>query len=488
MRKKGGGISVHFNGITKRWILNTLGTISALLLLVSIIASFSIHFYYYEYVEMTLNSRADDSVSTFFSLYNNTDEQFESRAREFIENFKAKDMMEVWVIDRHGNVILSSSGFPVDTQPEMPDYEQAIEPGATSDTARWIGKLPSGEKVMALTQLLGDDSGAVRYLISLEDVDNQIATFILLIFFVCLLAIALVALSGSFFIQSIVKPVMQINDAARKFAHGDFSSRIDSSRYNDEISELGETINYMASELSEADRVKNDFISTISHELRTPLTAIKGWGETLLQVGDTDPTLLSKGMQVIIDESSRLTGIVEELLDFSRMQNGKLSMCLEKIDVLAELDDAVFVFRERALREGIELIYNAPHLPAPMNGDANRIKQVFVNILDNAFKYTEQGGRVIVVANIVQATLEIMVGDTGCGIPEADLPHVTEKFYRSSVSARGSGIGLAVVDEIIRLHHGTLKINSIVGEGTTVSVTLPIEPVSLPDERSSYNE
>ncbi|HIT52758.1 MAG TPA: HAMP domain-containing histidine kinase [Candidatus Fimivicinus intestinavium] len=397
-------------------------------------------------------------------------------------------MMEVWVIDRHGNVILSSSGFPVDTQPEMPDYEQAIEPGATSDTARWIGKLPSGEKVMALTQLLGDDSGAVRYLISLEDVDNQIATFILLIFFVCLLAIALVALSGSFFIQSIVKPVMQINDAARKFAHGDFSSRIDSSRYNDEISELGETINYMASELSEADRVKNDFISTISHELRTPLTAIKGWGETLLQVGDTDPTLLSKGMQVIIDESSRLTGIVEELLDFSRMQNGKLSMCLEKIDVLAELDDAVFVFRERALREGIELIYNAPHLPAPMNGDANRIKQVFVNILDNAFKYTEQGGRVIVVANIVQATLEIMVGDTGCGIPEADLPHVTEKFYRSSVSARGSGIGLAVVDEIIRLHHGTLKINSIVGEGTTVSVTLPIEPVSLPDERSSYNE
>lgn len=274
----------------------------------------------------------------------------------------------------------------------------------------------------------------------------------------------------------------------KNLLHGDFSSRIDSHHYNDEISELGETINYMASELSEADRVKNDFISTISHELRTPLTAIKGWGETLLQVGDTDPTLLSKGMQVIIDESGRLTGIVEELLDFSRMQNGKLSMRMEKIDVLAELDDAVFVFRERALREGIELIYNVPHLPAPMNGDANRIKQVFVNILDNAFKYTEQGGKVIVVANITNTTLEIMVGDTGCGIPEGDLPHVTEKFYRSNVSARGSGIGLAVVDEIVKLHHGTLKINSVVGEGTTVSVLFTIDPVVLPDERSSQNE
>ncbi|MCI6402009.1 MAG: ATP-binding protein [Candidatus Fimivicinus sp.] len=478
---------MHFNGITKRWVLNTLGVISALLLLVSIIASIAIHFYYYEYVEMTLNSRADDSVSNFFSLYSNTDEQFESRAREFVEGFKAKDIMEVWVIDKQGNVIISSSGFPVNDPPEMPDYQEALQ-STKSDTARWTGKLPSGEKVMALTQLLGENSGAVRYLISLEEVDSQVSTFILLIFFVCLLSIALVAMSGSFFIQSIVKPVMQINEAAQKFAHGDFSTRIDSHHYNDEISELGETINYMASELSEADRVKNDFISTISHELRTPLTAIKGWGETLLQVGDTDPTLLSKGMQVIIDESGRLTGIVEELLDFSRMQSGKLSMRLEKIDVLAELDDAVFVFRERALREGIELIYNVPHLPAPMNGDANRIKQVFVNILDNAFKYTEQGGKVIVVANIIDTTLEIMVGDTGCGIPEEDLPHVTEKFYRSCVSARGSGIGLAVVDEIIKLHHGTLKINSVVGEGTTVSVLLPIEPVVLTDERSSQNE
>lgn len=478
---------MHFQGITKRWILNTLGVIAALLLIVSIIAAVAIHFYYYEYVRMTLNSRADDSVSTFFNLYTNTDEQFESRAREFVEGFKAKDIMEVWVIDKQGNVVISSSGFPVDEPPEMPDYKEAMQAGAKSDTARWTGKLPSGEKIMALTQVMGE-GGAVRYMISLEGVDNQVATFILLIFFVGLLATALVAMSGSFFIQSIVKPVMQINEAAKKFAHGDFSSRIDSHHYNDEISELGETVNYMASELSEADRVKNDFISTISHELRTPLTAIKGWGETLLQVGDTDPTLLTKGMQVIIDESGRLAGIVEELLDFSRMQNGKLSMRFEKIDVLAELDDAVFVFRDRALREGIELIYNVPHLPAPMNGDADRIKQVFVNILDNAFKYTEQGGKVIVVANIIDTTLEIMIGDTGCGIPEADLPHVTEKFYRSNLSARGSGIGLAVVDEVIKLHHGTLKMNSVVGEGTTVSVLLPIEPVALPDERSSQNE
>ena len=217
---------MHFSGITRRWVINTLGVISSLLLLVSIIASIAIHFYYYEYVKIALNSHVNDTVSTFFNLYYNTDEQFENRAREFVENFKAKDSMEVWVIDKNGKVIISSSGFPIDGSPEMPDYQEALASKTASGTARWIGRLPSGEKVMTLTQLLGENGGAVRYLISLEGIDNQVSTFILIIFFICLLAIALVAMSGSFFIQSIVKPVMQINAAAQKFAHGDFSSRI----------------------------------------------------------------------------------------------------------------------------------------------------------------------------------------------------------------------------------------------------------------------
>ena len=175
---------MHFSGITRRWVINTLGVISSLLLLVSIIASIAIHFYYYEYVKIALNSHVNDTVSTFFNLYYNTDEQFENRAREFVENFKAKDSMEVWVIDKNGKVIISSSGFPIDGSPEMPDYQEALASKTASGTARWIGRLPSGEKVMTLTQLLGENGGAVRYLISLEGIDNQVSTFILIIFFI----------------------------------------------------------------------------------------------------------------------------------------------------------------------------------------------------------------------------------------------------------------------------------------------------------------
>ncbi|MBP9988479.1 MAG: HAMP domain-containing histidine kinase, partial [Ruminococcus sp.] len=238
-------------------------------------------------------------------------------------------------------------------------------------------------------------------------------------------------------------------------------------------------INSMAVKIKSSDKIRNDFISTVSHELRTPLTAIKGWGETLLQIGDTDPNLTRRGMGVIINESTRLNGIVEELLDFSRIQSGRMILKNEKMDVLAELDETVFAFKDRSMREGIEMTYNAPNLPAPMSGDPDRIKQVFVNILDNAMKYTKQGGKITVNADVRNDKIYISVADTGCGISAEDLPHVKEKFYKTNLTVHGSGIGLAVVDEIIRLHNGTFDIESILGLGTTVKIKFPIDHVEL---------
>ena len=259
-------------------------------------------------------------------------------------------------------------------------------------------------------------------------------------------------------------------------------ARIDHYLYKDEIGELCDSINNMAAEISTADRLKNDFISTVSHELRTPLTAIKGWGETILQVSDTDPALTQRGMNVIIDEATRLSGIVEELLDFSRIQNGALSLRIEKMDILAELDETVFAFKDRATREGVDLVYNAPDLPAPMDGDADRIKQVFVNILDNALKYTKQGGKINVTADVADDKIKITISDTGCGISAEDLPHVKEKFYKTNMTVHGSGIGLAVADEIVKLHKGTLDIDSVLGEGTTVTLGFDIDHVELGEE------
>lgn len=319
--------------------------------------------------------------------------------------------------------------------------------------------------------------------------DNEIVTIILLISVICISLVLLVVISGMFFIRSIIKPIKNISRTTKLIASGNFDARIENYSDDDEIGELCETINHMASELNESEKIKNDFISTISHELRTPLTAIKGWGETLMQVGDTDATLTQRGMNVIISEVSRLSGMVEELLDFSKMQSGRMKLRIEKIDALAELDETVFTFKERAVSDGIEIVYNAPHVPTPMDADADRIRQVFVNILDNSLKYTEQGGKITVLAELENSTLlKISISDTGCGIPTESLPRVKEKFYKTNNSVRGSGIGLAVADEIVKLHGGNLSIDSILGEGTTVTITFPVDEVIIEDERDDLHE
>ena len=172
---------------------------------------------------------------------------------------------------------------------------------------------------------------------------------------------------GLYFAGSIVKPIRQISSIASKFAMGDFSVRIDNNS-GDEIGDLCTAINNMADELSATETMKNEFISSVSHELRTPLTAIKGWAETLMIDAQRDPATTQKGVGVILNEAERLSQMVEELLDFSRMQSGHFTLQRENMDVLAELGDAVLIYSDKARRENISIIYNEPEmLPMPLS-------------------------------------------------------------------------------------------------------------------------
>lgn len=473
-----------FGALTKRWLFRSAVLTVAILLVICFVCGFFVRNYYYDTVYNKLRSYSSGIVTNYFNSYT-TDAEFAAGAVDFVSEFSEKSSAEVWVIDKSGKVIVSSSGFGI-SYPEMPDYYEALDSKDESLFTSWEGKIESGEKIMAVTTLIKDDDsavrGAVRYITSLDAVDSQLITVYCMIGFVFLIIALIVLISGFIFVSSIVKPIKEINETTKLIAGGNMDARIDHYLYKDEIGELCNSINNMAAEISTADRLKNDFISTVSHELRTPLTAIKGWGETILQVSDTDPALTQRGMNVIIDEATRLSGIVEELLDFSRIQNGALSLRIEKMDILAELDETVFAFKDRATREGVDLVYNAPDLPAPMDGDADRIKQVFVNILDNALKYTKQGGKINVTADVADDKIKITISDTGCGISAEDLPHVKEKFYKTNMTVHGSGIGLAVADEIVKLHKGTLDIDSVLGEGTTVTLGFDIDHVELGEE------
>lgn len=467
--------TVFRNGIARRWLLNSLGVMILLLAACITALSFVVQSYAYNGIQMTLVGRSDE-LPTVLSSSMKTVNEFNAAARSYTENFPDKNLMEVMAVSRTGKILSTSTGFAPDQTQTMPDYESAMH--ASSGYGYWIGKLTSGEKVMAITRVVrganGAVLGAVRYVVSMERADRQITFVVLCLVGVGILIIALVTLSGLYFVRSIVKPIRALNATAEKIAQGNFDVRVKKDK-NDEIGALCESINDMAAELGAAEKMKNDFISSVSHELRTPLTAIKGWAETL-QSGEIDREMFSRGMGVIIHESERLSGLVEELLDFSRMQNGRMVFNMEKMDILAELGEAVYTFKERALREGKYLLFDEPETISPIRGDANRIRQVFVNIIDNALKYTQEGGTIRVTISQLYNNVHVVISDNGCGIPAEHLPNVKRKFYKANQQVRGSGIGLAVADEIIKMHGGELEVESVEGEGTAVTITLPIIP------------
>ena len=475
------------SGITKRWILTTLLIITFILLSVAAIATVSIREYYYNSARTKLQALGQsNSVSVYFAGYIDVSGNiFSERAREYVYNFKDINTAWLWVYNKDDEVIVTSTGFHADPV-NCTDYETAKN--APSGRGFGVGQLESGEKIMSLTVFLPrtetQSNGAVRYIVSMEDVDRKVADVAVIAAALVFFAELLVILSGLFFVRSIVGPVKQINLAAQKIAKGDYSEKVDVANRYDEITELSRSINYMTEELANTDRLKNDFISTVSHELRTPLTAIKGWTETLISMEESRDETLDQGLKVILFESERLYSLVEDLLDFSRIESGRMSLRLQKIDGLAELDEAVFVLGDRAKREGLDIYYSTPDYPAPINGDPDRIKQVFVNVIDNAIKYTPAGGKISITASIEANMLKVTVSDTGCGISEKDLPHVKEKFYKANLSVKGSGIGLAVCDEIVHMHRGELLISSKLDVGTTVEILLPLEQSSANEGRN----
>ena len=463
-----------FKGITKRWVLNTLLVVIVVVLFVVVCLSYAVRIYYYHSVSNTLSASTAEFAKVL-EEYSTDSLSFASTARDYVENFEDKEKMELTAIDKYGNVIVTSTGFTPDSTEQMPDYIKASSENLS--VYEWTGKLSSGENVKAVTRIVynssGEATGAVRCVISLTDIDRNIFVAIAVFCAVGLLVISLVLLSGIYFINSIVRPVRELSETAKKIAQGDFNTRIEKS-HNDEIGDLCDSINNMATELGASERLKNDFISSVSHELRTPLTAIKGWAETMQFCGSVDKETFDKGMDIIVKESSRLTSIVEELLDFSRLQSGRMVLMKEKLDILAELDEALYMMKERAISEEKHLLYDKPETMPAVYGDKNKLRQVFINIIDNALKYTQSEGVVGIQVLDFTDSVHIVVTDTGCGIAPDDLPRIKDKFYKANQSVRGSGIGLAIADEIVALHGGTLDIESGIGVGTTVTIAIPV--------------
>ena len=468
------------SGITRRWLRGNLLLTVLLVVLVEAMFLYSYTRSYYNGVQQTMMRRFS-SISGQLKMYTGDTAQKAAASRSvalrrMVEQFSDKDKFEFMLLDSYGGVIASSSGTDAESIVTAKDFADAQD--ALDGVGVAIYHTASGEPVMSVCSLVpyaAEDVAAMRLVTSLSLVGRQLKNAIIVSLVVVAAILAFTVTSGLYFVRSIVVPLGQVERTAAGIARGELDVRLPlTGDPHDEVDRLRGTINQMAEGLEETEKMKNEFISSVSHELRTPLTSIRGWVETLRSLDDPADKNYRKGLEIINNETARLYNMVEELLDFSRLQNGRIQMHNRPLDLVAELTDAVLFCEARIQREGLILSYAEPEEMIPVYADPDRLRQVFINILDNAIKYSAPGGRITVKLwkGEYKAFVEIL--DQGRGIPPEDLENVKTKFYKGSNAVRGSGIGLALVDSIMTALDGTFDIQSTLGRGTVVTLGLPL--------------
>ena len=472
--RKGFPAALHIRGLRQRWMVSAALPILLLLVLAVGLFTLGVQEYYYNAMRTGLESRARIAAEAFTGYGVKSYSEYYRLASYSAETFEEKDTIELQFINTNGRVQVSSSGLTAGSSPGTGDITAAVG----GEIGFFQGSAPqTGENILSVSYPLYFNSrvvGVLRYVTSLREVQHRVLIDSLAASAIALACIALIAVSNAIFINNVVRPVAVVSDAARRISGGSYGFLIEN-RYRDELGELVDNINDMSLKISQAEKIQQEFISSVSHELRTPLTAISGWAETLSADPGANLDQTRRGLGIILKESRRLTTMVEELLEFTKMQDGRFTLRVESVDLAGELEDAVYTYFEMFRQEGIEVCYAGPDEDAPpVVADSERMKQVFCNVLDNAAKHGGSGRRIDVSAACEDGNFVIRVRDYGPGIPEEELPFVKQKFYKGSSRARGSGIGLAVCDEIVRLHGGTFDIANADGGGAVVTIALPL--------------
>ena len=460
-------------GIRRRWLLNSVGVVALILTIAALTLATSLWSFYYEKSLEDLESRANSVV---YSFRNYTASEYRSAAQRMVNDYEEKGKLELQFLDASGAVLYSGNDLTAGTVPETPDVLAALE---RKETVSWMGEDPAtGEQIIAAASPVifrGETEGVIRYVSSLEGINRQFTFSMAVVLAICLAFFAMVYFSNLYFVRSIVEPLAGITETARLIADGSYGVQIEK-KYDDEIGELTDTINDMSLKIKQSEKTQSEFISSVSHELRTPLTAITGWAETIQSGELQNRRDVDKGMEIIVSEARRLTNMVEELLEFSRIEDGRFTLSVEPLDLKAELEDAVYTYKEFFRKEGISLEYTeCEEEMIPISGDPERLRQVFCNLLDNAAKHGGAGKRIDVSIKQVLTDAVIRIRDYGPGVPEDELPFLKNKFYKGSSKARGSGIGLAVCEEIISRHEGRLDMSNAEDGGFVASITIPIE-------------
>ncbi|WP_312649481.1 HAMP domain-containing sensor histidine kinase [Proteiniclasticum sp.] len=425
--------------------------------------------YFNNNVRDTLYNQLSVSTDTYERYY--SDATLEQNVANDEDAFWRQSNAMVQIISTEKIVLLDSRGNRPQGVLDADDVSTALE----GSNGSMIYTEPStGEKLMAVSRPLTVNNeivGVLRFITSLRGVDESMRLIVTNFIMFGIVVIIFSTIFSNILGMRFIRPIDKLTKTAEIMATGNYNV-VSVKMHEDEIGKLSDTLNHMASEIKKKEELKNDFISSVSHELRTPLTSIKGWAVTIKDPS-TDRELLEQGLDIISNESDRLKSMVDELLDFSKFVSGKITLEKQEIDIRELFDFIRNHMENRAFRENKTLIVEKEEDMGTVYADLNRVKQVFINLLDNSFKFTKEGGEISVRMKRTRNWTDFIVEDDGEGISVSDIHKVKEKFYKGKTSNSSNGIGLSICDEIAIIHGGELIIESEVSQGTKITFRLP---------------
>ncbi|WP_026824523.1 sensor histidine kinase [Exiguobacterium marinum] len=442
-----------------------------LLLLVSVL-SYGTYRYYYEYESEALLSHATTSAYLYpqAQVGFETPSAFSVLVRTF--GYPGTDLT---IVDRSGSIV-KTTGQRTRQASFSQEQLQELARGESVVQDYDVGE----EHYLSVTSpIVTNDTSefAISFTRPLEDLDTLIREIWMTVVIIGVLIWLLALYTVIRIADRFVRPIRQMIETADEMAQGDFDVSVESNEKH-ELGALARTLTYLGAKVQQHQSTRNEFLSSVSHELRTPLTSIKGWTETIRGGDEKLSEETELGLSIIHSETERMIGLVEQLLDYTKIEESRLVLYRQELDLVSLLRKVTLQLKQSLEDKDITLVERYPQKSVGLF-DENRLKQVFLNILENAIRFSPDGGTLTIRFVQSERVAFISIIDEGPGISREHLQRITEMFYQAQVTEGSSGLGLAISKELIEAHEGKLVIESEIGHGTTVTVLLPLDPSEL---------
>jgi signal transduction histidine kinase len=469
-----------------RTVFKLGGTIILLFLIILLPLGFVIDQIFSGFYYNKVKEDNNQVASQYANLIANSRGHMTVRMIEMMAGFS---QVKLYIVDDQGIIVASSGVVGIKKGSKLPATEiEVLRRGATIEN-KYVDPLGSrylvsGKPVIQDKQL----QGGVFVFSSIEAIDQSVKKIRELLFLSGVGAFSL-ALGFTFVLsRKLSDPLLQMEHATRKIAKGDLETRVKVTS-GDEIGSLARAINDLAVDLQRYRDTRSEFFANISHELRTPVTYLEGYAKVVKEeLYETDEEK-TQYLDIIHQEAIRLTRLIHDLFELSKMEEGKINLNLEWIDLSEVLENTILKTRLKAKDKGLDIQVDLEDNLPLVYGDGLRMEQIFMNLMDNAIRYTERGQVSATMRSVGHDQIKISIEDQGMGIPKEELPYIFERFYRVEKSRSrehgGTGLGLAIVKKLVEIQGGTIEVSSQVGKGTRFEILFRISSNLHPEgERS----